>query len=1168
LKDNKKGPPIRVVVAGLFWVLYIATFPLIYRVVGHSTTAMSLIPVSVTAWIFGARWGLLASFLTIPTNMLLDIFITGSIGGELTPAYILGTLIIIVGAIFIGRLSDLSKQLKVELKLRKGAETALQHRTAEVQQQKQYFEALLQNSPIAIVSLTPDQKIKSCNPSFEKLFGYKEEEILGQDLDSLVAGEEYLHEAEQISHTVQSGTPIQASGKRMAKDGTAVDVDIYGMPVFIDGQQEGILGQYVDVTEKKRVENALHEHLRFLQRIIDVIPTPVSYKDTDGLYLGCNTAFEESAGKSRDEIIGKSAYEIFPKETADIFTKVDKELLEVPGVQRFETQVMYSDNSPHDIVVHKATFDDIHGNLAGLIAVRFDITEMKQQERDLRKSDARFRSLFEFAHDGVIIIDSSGKILSWNPAAESIFGYTRGELVGENIDSIMNRPELDHRQNALQYMNQTDISNFNGKTIEVGGKRNDGTIFPVELSSASWQVDGETYSSAIVRDVTDRKTAENELRKAKSAAEEAARVKAEFLANMSHEIRTPLNAVIGMTGLLLDTHLNAEQKDYTETILSSSDGLLEIINTILDFSKIEAGKLVLAAQPFNLRNCVETALNLVAPNTAQKGLNLAYIFEESTPNKLIGDKTRLRQILVNLLANAVKFTEVGEVVVSVCSRPISENNYEIHFAVRDTGIGIPPESIELLFHYFSQVDGSTTRKYGGTGLGLSISKHLIEAMGGEIQVESEEGVGSVFSFWINAEALPETSPLYPIGDQPALLRKRILIIDDNLTNSQILIQQTQSWGMEPHACRSGAQALETLKNGEIFDIAILDHQMPEMDGISLAKEIRKHREPETLPLVMLTSLGSKVGTEDKESNLFTSLLVKPIKPSALFDVLMNVFEKHPMPIQKPAISEKIDQNLAKHHPLRILLAEDNPINQKVVVKILERMGYRADIASNGLEVIQALERQFYDLIFMDIQMPEMDGEQATRLIRKNFPENRQPQIVALTAHALEGDREKYLSSGMDDYISKPVRIEQLVKVLEKTPSIVPANANQSSEPQRTRQMKGLSTVLKEYRQVIGKDNFREFVNELIDTLNDVTPKQFDQLKGAFHAKDSSVFKRAAHSLKSSGLAFGAVEFTAIAAELEEQGNLEDSDDIWKLITRCEMEFAKVKSSLEELRNEL
>jgi PAS domain S-box-containing protein len=752
--------------------------------------------------------------------------------------------------------------------------------------------------------------------------------------------------------------------------------------------------------------------------------------------LGCNDAFAETVGFSKEKLVGKNDYGIFTRKDADLSSAADNELLTNPGIQVYETQYKHADGNIRDISIHKATYTDLYGNTGGIIGVMFDITDLKKVERELRESEMRFLQLAENINEVFWLTSADlSEVYYVNPAFDEITGMTR-KVFYQN-PRILEELLFDENRQPVSRTNVIGIDQpqkaFECENILI---QPDGTEKWVWIQTSPVFSDNDVIArTGVLRDITDRKKVEIVLREAKTAAEEAVTAKAEFLANMSHEIRTPLNAIVGMTGLLLDTHLNLEQDDFVQTIRDSSDALLEIINQILDFSKIEAGKLVLETQPFNLRNCIETALDLVAPEAASKGLNLAYIVDEATPNRLNGDETRLRQILVNLLGNAVKFTDEGEVVVAVHPRQISKKKCEIHFSVRDTGIGIPQDRVDRLFQSFSQVDASTTRKYGGTGLGLSISKHLVESMGGEIQLQSEEGVGSVFSFWIIVEVQPETSFLVPKGNQPELSAKHVLIVDDNATNIRILTQQTESWGMVPSACQSGKEALNLLRKGEHFDIAILDLQMPEMDGISLAQEIRTLRNHETLPLVMLTSLGNQFELKDNGVELFAASLVKPIKPSVLYDILMNVFENQPILIRKPTPSISIDQSLAERHPLQILLAEDNPVNQKVVLKILERMGYRADIAANGLEAIEALERQSYDLIFMDIQMPEMDGEEATHRIREKWPEEYQPHIVAMTAHALEGDREKYLASGMDDYISKPVRVEELTAVLVSTPRV-------------------------------------------------------------------------------------------------------------------------------------
>lgn len=660
--------------------------------------------------------------------------------------------------------------------------------------------------------------------------------------------------------------------------------------------------------------------------------------------------------------------------------------------------------------------------IVGVAVFSIDVTEQKQAEQLIHQNQQLLSTINRNIQEGIYRSTPEKGLVYINQAFVSMFGYLDvEEALSAGSSSLYADSEA--RQKLINTIEREGFVT----NEEVKFRKKDGSTFWGLLSSMrSVDQNGQVYYDGAIRNISRMKEYEAEILRSKEIAESATRAKSEFLATMSHEIRTPMNGVIGMTSLLADTQLSDEQRDYINTIRVSGEHLLNIINDILDFSKIEAGHLELESTPFDLNTLIEEVMNLFSSRACEKNLELFYNIDSVKNLQLIGDDTRLRQVLVNLVGNAIKFTEQGEVLVQVSSKESQNGGIRLLFEVKDTGIGIPAEKIDKLFRPFSQVDNSTTRKYGGTGLGLVICNKLVELMGGRMWVESQPHEGTCFSFEVEMERTSFSRYTESLSD--LLKGKRVLVVDDNQTNQKILEQLFRNHGMEVETFNNPVIALSMLREGKAFDLGLIDMKMPQMDGVAFGKEVSQLRQGE-LPLILYSSIGHLISRSDL-TKYFKAHIHKPIRHELLLRKMAGILAEKsenakPKAAMESPAKDTPELRLAEQFPMRILLAEDNPINQMLAGKMLESFGYSCVMVENGRQALEKAESETFDLILLDVMMPEMDGLEATRHLRKSSKLSKQPFIIAVTANALKGDRELCLEAGMDDYITKPINLEEL-----------------------------------------------------------------------------------------------------------------------------------------------
>lgn len=894
----------------------------------------------------------------------------------------------------------------------------------------------------SVILLDTDWKLEWVNASFTRLFGYSLDEVRGKRPSEFLHGPQTDAKlGDTIDDACEQGGTYRGEVVCYTKQEKPGWFELEVQTLRDEqGAVTGYMALQLDISDRKESEIQLAKKEEKLRFILNHVPVGIAwvFYEGPGDQLQHNDAFFKISGIRREDLVHHDV--IRAVSNPDDMKKQDalRKQMEDGEIDEYSLEKRYThpDGKVVWVMLTNRVYRHEDGSFAQELTTAHDITVRKYAEQQIEHKEAQLRFLFDSIPVGVHLHrvefipnepDRESSLV--NEAHRKITGLGEREVYGAEVfKNISHADEYDKQQELFEQMERGEIDRY---SLEKRYRRRDDTEVWVQLTIHRLpDPDGRGYQEiATTVDITENRKQAQELLAAKEVAEAANQAKSQFLAMMSHEIRTPMNGVIGMTSLLLDSSLDPTQKEYAETIRNSGDSLLTIINDILDFSKIESGKFELENENFDLRECVEGALDLMSTRAAEKQLDLLYDISDGVPGMLLGDTTRLRQVLVNLLSNALKFTEAGEVLLMVRYREMGEGKTELEFAIRDTGMGIPPESVERLFQSFSQVDSSISRRFGGTGLGLVISRRLAELMGGRMWVESKVGEGATFSFTIQAKVVGSKPRTYQSGGKSRVDGKRMLLVDDNATNRRILTTWAEKWDMPTVAFDSGEAALAYLESGESIDVAILDMQMPGMDGATLAQKIKEMPTCKDLPLILLSSLGQWESVSRKE--LFKTCLTKPAKPDRLFQVLARLFggAQGKTKASLPLVATEGEIVAHKEH---VLLAEDNTVNQKVALMMLSKLGFRADVAANGHEVLDALRRQSYEIILMDVQMPEMDGLEATqRIVAEYADADSRPWIIALTANAMQGDRERCLDAGMNDYVSKPLKTDALAKALTR-----------------------------------------------------------------------------------------------------------------------------------------
>jgi PAS domain S-box-containing protein len=1030
-----------------------------------------------------------------------------------------------------------------------------------VRQERNLLHALMETVPDSIYFKDDESRFIRINKALANRFGLSDpSEAVGKtDFDFFT--EEHARPAWEDEQAIMKADQAVVGKEEMETwdNGRVTWVSTTRMPRRDeDGRIVGTLGISRDITERKQAEEALRQEEERFRSLIQATTAIVWNTPASGEIEAEQPGWTEFTGQSFDQLKGWGWLDAVHPDDRAHTAQAWSAAVKNRSLYQVEHRLRHHDGEYRHMLVRGVPILDKGGDIREWVGAHTDIDAERRAEAALREAEARARLLLESSGEGIYGLDMEGLCTFINRAGAEMLGYRPEDVQGQNVHALIHHTRAD---GSPYPVNDSPIhaSFLVGRGCRVNDEvlwRKDGAAFPAEYASYPLRGSDGEIKGAVVNftDITERKQVEQELVRANAAAQAATRAKSEFLANMSHEIRTPLNGLIGMTELTLDTELTVEQREYLGMVKLSADHLLNVINDILDFSKIEAGKLDLELVDFDLRDTLDDTVATLAMRAHKQGLELASHVAAEVPDALTGDPHRLRQVIVNLLGNAIKFTERGEVVLRVEVRWKSEEEACLRFAVSDTGIGIAADQQQKLFRAFSQADTSTTRKYGGTGLGLAISARLVEMMGGTIELESQVGLGSTFHFTLSF-GRAHGPVARPVPAEPAQVHDLpVLVVDDNATNRLILQEMLTKWGMRPTVVEGGREALAALEEareaGTPFALVLLDGMMPEMDGFTLAARIRQDPELVGATLMMLSSANRREDAARCKELHVAAYLTKPIRQSTLLDAIMTAlgpslsFEDGTAPESRPV--PDVGQRL-----LRLLLAEDNPVNQRLAVSLLEKRGHQVVVTGTGREALEALEGQSFDAVLMDVQMPEMDGFEATAAIRaRESATGAHTPIIAMTAHALKGDRERCLAEGMDDYVSKPLRPQELFEVLDRLGSATAVNAADSEAAARPSAF--------DLAMALGRvDGDAELLKELAGLFLDECPQRMAEIHRAILERDASGLRKSAHALRGSVANFGAPAATEAAGRLEKGGHDQDWGD-------AEPAWAALKEAIGEL----